>query len=266
MDFMPVRQQGRLQTTLRTGESRRFSYLALPVRRHTRGILLVFPPDLVASKARPPGHRQPPAGVLLREPGPLTPLLSHAQGQGGRSHHLSGRRPWGKVFFSQPAKGKDDHVPLDDHHRTTAGGKEGTGGENTPGGRPGRDSAPHQVSIDFATLFIDERRAKISAVESWLGYPCSRSTASLPSSLWHAEERLFVFAPTVTAGRRRPAGRRVANAGGLGIRRAPDSPPAAAGHRGAALLAWSRCFAESINDPSAGSPTKTFVIYSPSSK
>ncbi|KAG9438637.1 hypothetical protein H6P81_021413 [Aristolochia fimbriata] len=81
-----------------------------PFAAATRGILRVFPPDLGSHPSKASGsRRQLPAGVLFRAR--ASTRLRATQGQGGRSHHCRGRRPWGKVFFSQPRQGgKDDHL------------------------------------------------------------------------------------------------------------------------------------------------------------
>ncbi|KAG9438844.1 hypothetical protein H6P81_021249 [Aristolochia fimbriata] len=127
-------------------------------------------------RARPPGHGGNCRAGVLSEPGARHPLRA-TQGQGGRSHHCRAGRPWGKVFFSQPrqgGQGRPPALPPTTHTAPSAGGSRARGGENTPGGRPGRldgsrDSAIHTKYRIFATLFIDAR-AKISAVESRLGY------------------------------------------------------------------------------------------------
>ncbi|KAG9438353.1 hypothetical protein H6P81_021709 [Aristolochia fimbriata] len=275
-----VPSQGRFADyTIQRAKSRRFSYRALPpFAAATRGILLVFPPDLGSHPSKA-SVTEATAGGGPFEPGPRHPLRA-TQGQGGRSHHCRAGRPWGKVFFSQPRQGGGR--PSARRRLTTAdrlGGGQGTGGENTPGGRPGRctldlvasgatyaqrldgsrDSAIHTKYRDFATLFIDAR-AKISAVESRLGYRVRGRTAATASSSFGlaqiARKWLFgVAAPTVRwVADAEPAGRRVANAGGEGFDGRCDSPPLR--RRWASWcssLAWSRRFAESTNDPSAGS-------------
>ncbi|KAG9438643.1 hypothetical protein H6P81_021419 [Aristolochia fimbriata] len=187
-------------------KSRRFSYWALPVRS---------PPLLGESfwcshltwgriRARPPGHGgQLPGRGPLQSQG-LDTHSSHA-GPGRAEPPLSAAGcPWGKVFFSQPRQG-GGRRPICSPPTTTAppaGGSRARGGENTPGVTPrqvypdlvasgatcaqrldgSRDSAIHTKHRDFATLFIDAR-AKISAVESRVRLPCSRSDRPLPLSL-----------------------------------------------------------------------------------
>ncbi|KAG9438343.1 hypothetical protein H6P81_021715 [Aristolochia fimbriata] len=193
MGLAPVRQQRTLlQTTIERRKAADSHTGLFPFATATRGILLVFPPDLGRIRARPPSRRQPPAG-----------------GQGGRSHHCRAGRPWGKVFFSQPRQGGARTTNLLAPRRLTAPprwGQQGTGGENTPGGRPGRctldlvasgatyaqrldgsrDSAPHQASRFRHALHRCESqdiRCRVVAVR--LGYRGRGSDRQASSSLWH---------------------------------------------------------------------------------
>ncbi|KAG9444627.1 hypothetical protein H6P81_015967 [Aristolochia fimbriata] len=99
----------------RTGEKPPILIRALfPFAAATRGILLVFPPDLGSHPSKASGHGGNRRQGSLSEPGPLDTHSSHA-GPGRAEPPLSGRRPWGKVFFSQPRRGgKDHHLLADD--------------------------------------------------------------------------------------------------------------------------------------------------------
>ncbi|KAG9438598.1 hypothetical protein H6P81_021470 [Aristolochia fimbriata] len=212
----------------------------------TRGILLVFPPDLGSHpKARPPGHGGNRRQGSLQSQGLWTPLRA-TQGQGGRSHHCQAGALGAKCFSANLARGGQGR-PSARPRRLTAtarGGAAGHGwGEHAGRGRPGRctldlvasgatyaqrldgsrDSAIHTKHRDFATLFIGAR-AKISAVPSRLGYRGSRSDAK--ATRWGARAS-FALAQIAESGcfgvRPRPplvadaepAGRRVANAARL---------------------------------------------------
>ncbi|KAG9438847.1 hypothetical protein H6P81_021252 [Aristolochia fimbriata] len=238
-----------------------------PFAAATRGILVSFSPPLIDMlklsgcshltwgriRARPPSRRQLPGRGPLQSQG-LDTTLRATQGQGGRSHHCRGPGALGaKCFSANLARGgKDDQSarPDDSPHRPP-GGQQGTGGENTPGGRPGRctldlvasgatcaqrldgsrDSAIHTKHRDFATLFIGAR-AKISAVESRLGYRVRGRRRTAKDRFffllrWHRSPKVVVRGvrprPPLAADAE-PAGRRVANAR-RGIRRALRLPP-----------------------------------------
>ncbi|KAG9444715.1 hypothetical protein H6P81_016055 [Aristolochia fimbriata] len=196
-------------------KSRRFSYLgSSPFAAHTRGILRVFPPDLGSHPSKASRVTEATAGR-----GPLrargsTHFHFATQGQGGRSHHCRGRRPWGKVFFSQPRQGgKDDHLLAPTTHPPPPGGSRARGGENTPGvDAQTRWFAgfcnSHQAS-HFATFFIDRESQDIRC-RVVLGYrvrggpprPRQRGTASRFLFAWHRSPRVVVrvFASPTVAG------------------------------------------------------------------
>ncbi|KAG9444624.1 hypothetical protein H6P81_015964 [Aristolochia fimbriata] len=262
-----------------------------PVRRRGRFCRLQFerrkPPILI--RALPQGLRV--TGGNCRQgvfrAGASDTTSSHA-GPGRAEPPLSGRRPWGKVFFSQPRGGArtTQSARPDDDPRPPAVGQQGTGGENTPGGRPGRctldlvarvqlcaqrldgsrDSAIHTKYRDFATFFID-RESQDIPLSSRVRLPCSRSDAKATprgtfasSFAWHRDRRkwLFVCSP-------RPSLVADAEPAGAGREReARDSTGVAT----AARRRWaSRCSSLALvasfrgidNDPSAGSPTETLL-------
>ncbi|KAG9438354.1 hypothetical protein H6P81_021710 [Aristolochia fimbriata] len=250
------------ETTIRTGEKPPILIPGSSPFAATRGILLVFPPDLGSHPSKASGSRRQPPGRGPLQSQALDTTSSHA-GPGRAEPPLSAGRPWGKVFFSQPRQG-GGRPPArpDDHHPPRRGGQQGTGGENTPGGRPGRctldlvasgatyaqrldgsrDSAihtKHRISPRSSSM-----RAKISAVESRLGYRGSRSPKVVVRGV---RPPTVARSPTLSppgAGSLTP---------GRGIRRAlrlPRLPPLGIVVQLARLVAPLRGI---DNDPSAGS-------------
>ncbi|KAG9444725.1 hypothetical protein H6P81_016065 [Aristolochia fimbriata] len=230
------------------GENRRFSYWALPrFAPVTRGILRVFPPDLGSqSEQGLRSRRRPPAGVLF-EPWPRTATLSHA-GPKRAEPPLSWPGALGaKCFSANLARGKDDQSAFapTTHRRPGWGSRARVG-------RTRRAWTPRQTSMDRGILqftpsiAISPRsssiaRAKISAVESRIRLPCSRSDAMVTPrgdqrffSLCNVSARKWLFVcsrpgPSGAALTLSPPGP-VANLG-EGIRYA--FLPAAPRHRGA---------------------------------
>ncbi|KAG9444625.1 hypothetical protein H6P81_015965 [Aristolochia fimbriata] len=242
-DLRPSVRRGRLlQTIIERAKSRRFSYRALPVRSPLLGESF-WCSHLTWGRirARPPGHGgNRRRGPFFVSQGLLDTTSSHA-GPGRAEPPLSGRRPWGKVFFSQPRGGARTTIcSRPDDHRPTARG----GGSRARVGRTRRARTPRQSQ-------------DIRCRESRLGYPVRGGrTAALSFRLAQIAESGCSWCsprpPRVADAE--PAGRRVANA------RRGDSTvccDVAARRRWAsrqlARSLWSRRFVESINDPSAGS-------------
>ncbi|KAG9438845.1 hypothetical protein H6P81_021250 [Aristolochia fimbriata] len=257
----------------------------------TRGILRCSHLTWGRIRARPPVTEATAGRGPSSEPGASTRLRA-TQGQGGRSHHCRGRAPLGQSVFQPTSPGgartttccsPDDSAP--DRRRGAAGHG---GGENTPGGRPGRctldlvasgatyalkDSMVRGILQFTPSIAISPRSSSMREprypLSSRLGYrvrgrprrpllfrlaqiaESGCSWCSPPDRRWVADAE--------------PAGRRVANAR-RGIRRAlrlPPPPPLGIVVQLARLVALLRGI---DNDPSAGSPTETFVTTSPSSK
>ncbi|KAG9438640.1 hypothetical protein H6P81_021416 [Aristolochia fimbriata] len=236
MGLAPVRQRTLLQTTL-NGRKAADSHTGLfPFAAATRGILRVFPPDLGSHPSKASGsRRQLPGRGPSSEPGPRTRLRA-TQGQGGRSHHSSCRSALGaKCFSANLARGgKDDHSARP--RRLTADRPLGAAGHGW-GEHAGRDAQADSMVrgiLQFTpSIAISPRsssmRAKISAVESRLGYRGSRSDRHALPFFALAQIAPKVVVRGVRPDRRwvadaEPAGRRVANAR-RGIRRALRLPP-----------------------------------------
>ncbi|KAG9438631.1 hypothetical protein H6P81_021407 [Aristolochia fimbriata] len=296
MGLAPVRPQRTLLQTTLNGRKAADSHTGLfPFAAATRGILVSFSPPLIDMlklsgcshltwgriRARPPGHGGNCRAGVLSEPGPRHDFEPRRAREGGATTVGPGALG-AKCFSANLARGARTTTSRrpDDSHDRPRWGQQGTGGENTPGGRPGRctldlvasgatcaqrldgsrDSAihtKHRISPRSSSM-----RAKISAAESFR-LPCSRSDRQGFFSLGTDRPSgcSWCSPPTVAGSLTlSPPGAGSLTLGGgdstgaFATRRA-----AAAGHRGAARSLGSRCFRGIDNDPSAGSPTETLL-------
>ncbi|KAG9438342.1 hypothetical protein H6P81_021714 [Aristolochia fimbriata] len=166
-------------------------------------------------------------------------------GPGRAEPPLSGRRPWGKVFFSQPRQGgaRTTNLLADDDDRTAA--RWGAAGHGW-GEHAGADASVAEPRYPLSRVAVrlpcsrSDRHDRLASSFAWHRSPESGcSWCSPPDRRW---------SPTLSP----PAP--VANAEARGFDGRCDwPPPAAAGHRGAARSLGRFRFRGIDNDPSAGS-------------